>query len=84
MNRYELLVDGAPIGYADYQLRDNTIVFIHTEIDPPKRNKGMAGELARGALNLVRAETDLRVVVTCPYIAKWIAGHPQYADLLTR
>jgi len=58
MNRYELLVDGASTGFADYQVRDNTIVFIHTEIDPATRTKGLDSELVRGALNLVRAETD--------------------------
>jgi predicted GNAT family acetyltransferase len=84
MNRYELLVDGDAVGFADYQLRDNTIVFTHTEIDPARRERGMGGELARGALNLVRAETDYRVVASCPFMSAWIAGHPDYQDLLAR
>lgn len=84
MNRYELLMDGVSTGFADYQIRDNTIVFTHTEIDPANRLKGMGGELARGALNLVRAETDYRVVANCPFMAAWIAAHPDYEDLLAR
>ncbi|MEP6480384.1 MAG: GNAT family N-acetyltransferase [Rhodoglobus sp.] len=84
MNRYELLVDGADVGFADYQIRGDTIVFIHTEIDPSNRLKGLGSELARGALNLVRADTDYRVVTTCPFMTAWIAGHPEYQDLLTR
>ncbi len=84
MSRFELLVDGEQAGIADYQLRDDTIVFIHTEIDPRFRGQGLGDEIARGALNLVRAETDLRVVARCPFISKWIGEHPDYQDLLTR
>ncbi len=84
MNRFELLVDGQQAGIADYILRDDTIVFVHTEIDPAYRGQGLGDEIARGALNLVRAETDLRVVTRCPFITQWIAEHPDYQDLLTR
>lgn len=84
MSRFELLVDGEQAGIADYQLRGDTIVFIHTEIDPRFRGQGLGDEIARGALNLVRAETDLRVVASCPFISKWIGEHPDYQDLLTR
>jgi len=84
MNRYELLVDGVSAGFTDYQVRDDTIVFIHTEIDPSRREHGLGGELAQGALNLVRAETDHRVVSTCPFITAWIGSNPGYEQLLSR
>lgn len=84
MNRYELLLDGEHVGRSDYQLRDNTIVFTHTEIDPGYQDGGYGGELVRGALNLVRAESELRVVASCPFVAKWIELHPDYQDLLER
>ncbi|TAL43430.1 MAG: N-acetyltransferase [Salinibacterium sp.] len=84
MNRYELLMDGERIGATDYQIRDDTIVFLHTEIDPEHREHGLGSELARGALNLVRAETDYRVVTRCPFMAAWVAKHPEYQDLLSR
>jgi predicted GNAT family acetyltransferase len=84
MNRFELVVDGEVAGATDYQIRDDTIVFTHTEIDPSRREKGLGGELVRGALNLVRAETDYRVVASCPFTAKWIDEHADYQDLLSR
>ena len=84
MNRFELLVDGQSAGELDYQIRDNTIVITHTEIDPSHQGEGLGGELVRGALNLIRAETDYRVVPSCPYAAAWIERHPDYEDLLTR
>lgn len=84
MNRYELLVDGVSAGEVDYQVRDDTIVVTHTEIDPAQRTSGLGGELVRGALNLIRAETDYRVVPSCTFVAAWITKHPDYQDLLTR
>ena len=84
MHRYELLVDGIQAGLADYQLRDDQIVFVHTEIDPKYRGQGRATELARGALNLVRAESETRVVAKCEFIDKFITDNPEYRDLLSR
>lgn len=84
MNRFELLVDGSSVGELDYQVRDDTMVLIHTEIDPSHQGQGLAGELVRGSLNLIRAENELRVVVTCTFASAWVAKHPEYQDLLTR
>jgi hypothetical protein len=84
MHRYELLVDGVQAGIADYQLRDDAIVFVHTEIDPNFRGQGLGDELARGALNLVRAETGARVVAKCEFIDRFITDNPEYGDLLDR
>ncbi|MBX3100657.1 MAG: N-acetyltransferase [Salinibacterium sp.] len=84
MNRFELLVDGQSVGELDYQIRDNTIVITHTEIDPAQQGGGLGGELVRGALNLIRAETDYRVIPVCPFTGPWIDRHPEFQDLLTR
>ena len=83
-NRFQLLLDGEYVGETDYILRDDTIVFTHTEIDPNRQEKGLGGELVRGALNLVRAETDLRVVAKCPFTSAFIEKNVEYQDLLTR
>lgn len=84
MNRFELLVDGASVGEIDYQIRDDTIVLTHTEIDPARRGAGLGGELVRGALNLIRVETDYRVVASCAFASAWIGKHPEYQELLGR
>lgn len=84
MNRFELVIDGESVGEIDYQVRENSIVLTHTEIDPSHREGGLGAQLVRGALNLIRAETDYRVVPSCPFAGPWIAKHPEYQDLLTR
>jgi len=44
----------------------------------------LGSELVRGALNLVRGETEYRVVARCPFTKHFIETHPEYQDLLTR
>lgn len=84
LSRYELLLDGVAVGFADYLARDDTIVFVHTEIDPAFRGAGLGGELARGALNLVRAESETRVVLNCAFLSAWVERHPEYRALTDR
>jgi predicted GNAT family acetyltransferase len=84
LNRYELLVDGQHAGVAEYRIRDNVLTFVHTEIDPALEGEGLGSELAKGALNLVRADTDYRVAATCPFISAYLERHPEYQDLLER
>lgn len=78
--RYEIVVDGALAGFAEYRLKPDRITFVHTEIDDAYAGKGLAGVLVRSALDDARAR-GLRVVPLCPYVKAWIERHPDYADL---
>lgn len=78
--RYEIEVDGEPAGFASYRLRPGQVVFTHTEITPGHEGQGLGGLLARGALDAVRA-AGLKAVPVCPFIARYLAKHPEYADL---
>ncbi|TDD94069.1 GNAT family N-acetyltransferase [Actinomadura rubrisoli] len=79
--RYEIKVDGALAGFADYESRPGRLVLTHTEVDDAFEGKGIGSALARGALDDIRAK-DLRVVPRCPFIKKWIDKHPDYQDLV--
>lgn len=80
--RYELVEDGAVIGFADYQVRADAVVFPHTVINPDRRGEGLGAVLVQGALDDVRA-SDQKVVPICWYVGQFIDTHPEYADLLT-
>ena len=45
--RFEILADGEPVGFAAYRLRDGAVVITHTQTDPAHRGEGLGGELAR-------------------------------------
>ena len=79
--RFVAEVDGAPAGFAEYQLTDDLYVFTHTEVDRAHEGLGVGGALARAALDHVRAEGRRRVLPVCPFIEGWMARHPDYADL---
>jgi hypothetical protein len=79
--RYEIHVDGKVAGFTQYRQRGDVIDFVHTEIDDAYEGHGLGGQLARGALDAVRAE-GRRVIATCPFIRGWIEKHEDYQDLL--
>ena len=83
-SRYALLQDGEVIGVAEYRFDGDAIVFTHTEVDPDKRERGMASTLVRTALDDVRDGPDRRVIASCPYVRSWLSAHPDYADLQRR
>jgi len=81
LRRFELRVDGERAGFAEYVLKGDRILFVHTEIDPRHEGKGYGSILARGALDAAR-ERGQPVVPLCPFIAEWIERHPEYDDLV--
>ena len=80
-SRYEIFVDEAMVGIADYVVRSDSIVFPHTVIDPAMRGQGLAAQLVQVALDDAR-RAGRTVVPQCWYVAQFIDEHPQYRDLL--
>lgn len=77
------LDDGTSAGGAYYQRRDGVVTFTHTEVDPAYEGRGVGSQLARGALDQVRAAGE-RIVPLCPFIKAYVRRHPEYEDLLAR
>ncbi|MER6300008.1 GNAT family N-acetyltransferase [Kitasatospora sp. NPDC001539] len=80
-SRFEITEDGELAGFAEYHRYENEIAFIHTETDPAFAGRGLAGALARAALDTAR-EQGLAVLPYCPFIRGWIGKHPEYVDLV--
>lgn len=80
-NRYEILVDGKRAGLTAYRDRDAQRVFYHTEIDDAFAGQGLASQLVQEALTDVR-ESGKRIVPVCPYVAKFLKRHEEFADLV--
>lgn len=84
LSRFEAHLDGQLAGFAEYQQTHELWVFTHTEVDRVFEGRGVGGALARGALDLVRADGTRSVLPICPFIKAWIDRHPDYADLVYR
>ena len=81
-HRYEAFIDRDRVGFAEYQLTDQLVVFTHTEVEDRCEGMGVGSALARAALDDVRAAGDRKVLPLCPFIKGWIGKHPEYADLV--
>ncbi len=79
-SRYEVTIDGQR-SLIQYRMRGDTIVFLHTEVPPALEGRGIAGHMARFALDDARAR-GLSVVPQCPFVASYIRRHPEYQDLV--
>ena len=80
-SRYELLLDGAVVGFSEYRDRDGRRIFVHTIVEPAHGGRGLGNRLARAALDDALAR-EMPVVARCPFIRAWIERHPDYAERL--
>jgi uncharacterized protein len=78
-HRFELDVEGA-MAFANYRLSPDTVIITHTETPRALRGRGIASELVKGALELIRTD-GLKVVAGCGFVVDYLQKHPEYADL---
>jgi uncharacterized protein len=79
--RFEIEVDGAVLGFAEYRRRPGVISFTHTEIDPAHEGEGLGTLLVKAALDTARGE-GLAVLPYCPFVQGFIDRHREYLDLV--
>ncbi len=79
LRRFELNVDGG-VAFANYRLAPGTIILTHTETPGPLRGRGIASQLVKGALEMIRAD-GLKVVAGCGFVVDYLQKHPEFADL---
>jgi len=77
--RFELDVAGA-MAFANYRLAPGTMIITHTETPAALRGRGIASELVKGALELIRAD-GLKVVAGCGFVVDYLQKHPEFADI---
>lgn len=79
--RYVLELDGVPAGMIAYRLAGDRISLMHAEVDPPRRERGLASRMVSFALHDARAR-GLEVLPYCPFVRGYIARHDEYLDLV--
>ena len=79
-SRFEMDVEGT-VAFANYRLAPSTVIITHTETPWALRGRGIASELVRGALELIRAD-GLKVVAGCGFVVDYLDKHPEFADLV--
>jgi uncharacterized protein len=79
LRRFELDVEGG-VAFANYRLAPGTIILTHTETPGPLRGRGIASQLVKGALEMIRAD-GLKVVAGCGFVVDYLQKHPEFVDL---
>jgi predicted GNAT family acetyltransferase len=79
--RYTVSVDGQLAGFVTYRRDGDVVTLVHTEIDGAFEGKGVGSVLARHTLDDLRKQ-GVRVRPQCPFMARFIKHHEEYADLV--
>lgn len=79
LNRYELDIDGA-MAFANYRRTATADIITHTETPRALRGRGVASELIKGALELIRTN-GRKVVAGCSFVVDYLERHPEEADI---
>lgn len=80
-SRYEILQGGQVVGFAEFRPVGDAVMLPHTEIEQGHEGEGLGSQLAKFALDNVKAEGK-RVIPMCPFIAGYIRRHPEYTELV--
>ena len=78
--RFEIALDGET-AFAEYRLVDHGIILPHTVVPEAFEGRGVASQLAKAALGYAR-DHALKVIPTCPFMAGYIAKHPEWHDVV--
>jgi hypothetical protein len=77
LHRFELDV-GDQAAFANYR---QAVIITHTETPRALRGRGIASELVKGALEMIRADGH-KVIAGCGFVVDYLDKHPEYADLV--
>jgi predicted GNAT family acetyltransferase len=72
-NRYEIRLDGALVGIADYVDREDRRMFTHTEVHPRVGGRGLGEQLVRYALDDTERQ-GREAVPLCSFVAHVASG----------
>jgi predicted GNAT family acetyltransferase len=79
-NRFELEL-GGDMARIEYMKVGSTLIFTHTEVPEALEGKGIAGAMAKFALEYVK-ENNLTAAPLCPFVKSYIERHPEYKSLI--
>jgi uncharacterized protein len=81
-SRYELWVGSTRAGLIQYlPEEEDTVLLVHTEVDPAFEGQGLGERLVADALDDLRAR-GLKLVPLCPFVRAYLRRHPDQADLV--
>jgi uncharacterized protein len=80
--RFYLEVAGGTAELSYRPVNAGTIDLVHTGVPEEAAGQGIAGKLAKAAFAWAR-QHGMKLVVTCPFVTKWLERHPEEQDLVS-
>jgi predicted GNAT family acetyltransferase len=80
--RFEIDADNDK-AFLEYRWKDDKLALMHTFVPEQHAGKGIAGLLARTALEYAKSN-GIKIIVYCPYVAAFIKKHPEYEALVEK
>ncbi len=79
--RFEV-ISGALVSKLEYRLGRDTIALVHTEVPEELQGQGIGSAIVRTALQHAR-DNELTVLPYCPFVASYLARHPEWEDIVS-
>jgi hypothetical protein len=76
-SRYEAVVDGEVIGFANYHAVGHRVVFPHVEVDAQWQGRGIASAIVRQAFDDVISQGKT-IRPLCPFAVGFVRRYPEY------
>jgi predicted GNAT family acetyltransferase len=80
-HRFELPLGNNLFAAAYYRIEDGRLALIHTEVPAEFSGQGIGSQLAAEVFELLR-KTGRKATLICPFMARFFARHPEYADVV--
>jgi predicted GNAT family acetyltransferase len=80
IHNFEFFIDGHR-SFIDYQIKDNDIYLVHTEVPEVLKGRGVAEKMVEKTFNYIEQE-GFKLVPLCSYIQVYLKRHPEWNRLV--
>lgn len=81
--KFEISLPDGEFAFIEYRWKKGDMVLMRTLVPANMRGKGIGAYLVKYVLDYARSN-DLKVIIYCPFITKYLESHPEYNDLVTK
>jgi uncharacterized protein len=81
LSRFELQLPDGEYAFMEYRWLKGNMVLMRTFVPAGARKQGIGGRLVAAAFQHAR-DKELKVVIYCPFVDKYVQQHTEYQDLI--
>ncbi|MBS1688327.1 MAG: N-acetyltransferase [Bacteroidetes bacterium] len=81
--RFEIAFSNGEYAFVEYRWLKGNMVLMRTLVPADMRGKGIGAHLVKHVLDYVRSN-NLKIVVYCAFVAKYLENHPEYNELVAK